>query len=66
MTQGIFLAVQWLGLCVFTALGRGSSPGQGTKIPQVKKTPQYITILAFLQKQIKQCQFVFTLKYKIC
>ena len=28
------LAVQWLGLCAFTAEGAGSFPGQGTKIPQ--------------------------------
>ena len=26
------LAVQWLGLCAFTAGGPGSTPGQGTKI----------------------------------
>ena len=28
------LAVQWLGLCAFTAEGMGSIPGQGTKILQ--------------------------------
>ena len=28
------LAVQWLGLCVLTAKGLGSVPGQGIKIPQ--------------------------------
>ena len=28
------LAVQWLGLCASTAVGMGSLPGQGTKIPQ--------------------------------
>ena len=31
------LAVQWLGLCAFTASGRGSIPGQGTKIPQAEQ-----------------------------
>ena len=31
---GSSLVVQWLGLCAFTALGPGSIPGQGTKIPQ--------------------------------
>ena len=28
------LAVQWLGLCTFTAEGMGLTPGQGIKIPQ--------------------------------
>ena len=28
------LAVKWLGLCALTVKGRGSIPGQGTKIPQ--------------------------------
>ena len=28
------LAMQWLVLCVFTAMGPGSVPGRGTKIPQ--------------------------------
>ena len=31
---GNSLAVQWLGLCTFTAEGLGSIPGQGTKILQ--------------------------------
>ena len=31
---GTSLAVQWLGLCAFTAEGPGFIPGQGTKIPQ--------------------------------
>ena len=26
--------VQWLGLCAFIAEGTGSTPGQGTNIPQ--------------------------------
>ena len=30
---GTSLAVQWLRLCTFTAVGLGSVPGQGTKIP---------------------------------
>ena len=30
------LVVQWLGLGAFTAVGLGSIPGQGTKIPQAK------------------------------
>ena len=29
------LAVQWLGLCAFTALGSGSMSGVGAKMPQV-------------------------------
>ena len=29
-----FLVFQWLGLCILTAKGLGSIPGQGTKIPQ--------------------------------
>ena len=34
MTIGYSLVVLWLGLCVFTADGMSSIPGQGTKIPQ--------------------------------
>ena len=34
-TQGNSLAVQWLGLCAFTAEGPRSIPGWGTKFPQV-------------------------------
>ena len=33
-TSGTSLAVQWLGLCTFTAEDQGSIPGQGTEIPQ--------------------------------
>ena len=32
--RGNFLAVQWLGLFTFTAVGLGSVPGWGAKIPQ--------------------------------
>ena len=32
--QGISLVAQLLGLGAFTAVGLGSIPGQGTKIPQ--------------------------------
>ena len=32
---GTSLAVQWLTLSAFTAVGLGSIPGRGTKIPQV-------------------------------
>ena len=31
---GNSLAVQWLGLCAFTAVGLGSIPGRGTEILQ--------------------------------
>ena len=31
--QGTSLMVQWLGLCTSTAVGVGSIPGQGNKIP---------------------------------
>ena len=34
--SGSSLAVQWLGLCAFTAMGLSSIPGQGTKIPQAE------------------------------
>ena len=34
MWCGTSLAVQWLGLCTFTAEGPGSNPSRGTKIPQ--------------------------------
>ena len=34
---GSSLAVQWLGLCAFTAEVLGSIPGQGTKIPEAAR-----------------------------
>ena len=34
------LAVQWLGLCAFTAEGPGSIRVQGTKIPQATQRGQ--------------------------
>ena len=36
----ISLAVQWLGLCTFTAEGPGSTPAWGTKILQAAWTGQ--------------------------
>ena len=48
---GNSLAVQWLGRCAFTAEGRGSVPGWGTKIPQATqhspRPPQKIYIVSF-------------------
>ena len=42
---GNSLAVQWLGLGAFTAVGPGSIPGWGTKIPQAlgQKTKKHKT-----------------------
>ena len=40
MKQGNSLAVQWLGLGTFTAVARGSVPGQETKIPQAVRHSQ--------------------------
>ena len=37
---GNFLAVQWLGLGIFTAEGTGSVPGWGTNIPQAARCGQ--------------------------
>ena len=37
---GNSLAVQWLGLHTFMAEGAGSTPGQGTKIPQASQCGQ--------------------------
>ena len=34
------LVVQWLGLCASTAMGPGSIPGWGTKIPQAVQPGQ--------------------------
>ena len=34
------LVLQWLGFCTFTAEGIGSTPGQGTKIPQASRHDQ--------------------------
>ena len=36
--------VQWLGLCISTAGGMGSIPGQGTKIPQAVQHEQNIYV----------------------
>ena len=38
------LVVQWLGLCTFTARGRGSIPRWGAKIPQAVWHGQKIKI----------------------
>ena len=38
--SGEFLEAQWLGLCIFTAEGTGSIPGQGTKSPQAPVQPK--------------------------
>ena len=43
------LVVQWLGLCIFTAEGLGSVPGQGNKIPQAMQCGQNI----FLKSVVK-------------
>ena len=37
---GNSLAVQWLGLSAFTAMGLGSISGRGTKIPQATRHDQ--------------------------
>ena len=49
--MGTFLVVQWLRLDTSTAGGRGSIPGQGTKIPHAlghgqknKKGRKYISL----------------------
>ena len=34
---GTSLVVQWFGLCIVTAEGSGSVPGQGTKILQTTR-----------------------------
>ena len=36
------MAAQWLGLGAFTAVGLGSIPGQGTKIPQAARCGQNV------------------------
>lgn len=38
--KGEFPMVQWLGLCIFTAEGTGSIPGEGTEIPQAAQCGQ--------------------------
>ena len=49
---GTSLAVQQLAFGAFTAMGLGSIPGQGTKIPQVelgkKKSSVMITVISIL------------------
>ena len=50
---GTSLVVQWLGLCDFTAVGLGSIPSRGTKIPASreewpktnKQTKEYVVEL---------------------
>ena len=38
--SGSSLVVQWLGVSAFTAVGLGSVPNQGTKIPQAAQHSQ--------------------------
>ena len=40
LIPGYSLAVQWLGLCAFTAGGSGLIPGQGIKSPQATQHGQ--------------------------
>ena len=42
---GNSLVVPWLGLCAFTAEGRGSIAGQGTRVPQAVRTKKKNDIL---------------------
>ena len=42
--SGNSLAVQWLGLCAFTARGVGLIPGWGTRIPHTVECSQKIRI----------------------
>ena len=48
--MGIYLAVQWLGLCASTAGGTDSIPGPGIKIPQVPQRGQKIIIIIKFKK----------------
>ena len=44
-------ALQWLGLCAFTAEGMGSIPGRGTKIPQDMHQGQKLKKFKNLKKE---------------
>ena len=57
---GNSLAVQWLGLCTFTAEFGGSVPGQGTKITQTawcgkkkKKIMKLVNFVTYILPQLK-------------
>ena len=64
---GTSLAVQWLGLCAFTAKGPGSVTGQGTEIPQATQhgqkqkrvklamIPAQLLLLLFLLTPLNPC-----------
>ena len=61
--MGNSLAVQWLGLCTFTADGVGSIPGWGTKIPPAtghgqKKKIFFLVYMLLLQFRVQYC-FLF-------
>ena len=45
LINGNSLAVLWLGLGTFTAVGLGLIPGRGTKIPQPKTLPSKIQLI---------------------
>ena len=49
--EGNSLAVQWLGLCVFTAKGTGSIPGGVIKIPQAAQCGQKLKKKNFKYKK---------------
>ena len=55
------LAVQWLGLHTFTAMGLGSLSGQGTKIPQAMQHSQKKKKHIYIYIYIYICIVVFIL-----
>ena len=67
ISLGNSLAVQWLGLCTFTADGVSVIPSQGTKTPQdtrrsqkkIKKKKIYIYIYIYIYISVFSCILCF-------
>ena len=61
------MAVQWLGLGAFTAMGLGSTLGWGTKIPQAKRkktyTQMFIAVLFITSQMRKQLRYQSTVEW---
>ena len=62
LAGGNSLAVQWLGLCAFTAEDLGSIPGWGTKIPQVVRHGQKKFIYLFIIFFFRAWDFLIKIK----
>ena len=66
--SGTSLAVQWLRLCALSAVGTGSIPGWGTKIPNAaqhgqNKNKNYASLLAWSQTDSNKSEKLCSLQH---